>query len=123
MKDIPLAAVLHSPLVSVTSEEMAMIMAQYQSVSELNEQPKFHRAYRYYLENGENEVLKEKLNRLERELARFRFLSVHVSVRELLEKILTETGFDNIAAAMPGGKVRRGNLEQLAKKANQGQTE
>ena len=117
LQDIPLAAVLHSPLVSVTSEEMALIMAQYQAVPELNEQPKFHRAYRYYLENGENEALKEKLNRLERELERYRFLSVHVSVRELLQKILTETGFDNIAAAMPGGKVRRGNLEQLAKKA------
>lgn len=116
-QDIPLAAVLHSPMVGLTSEEMALIMAEYQATPELVEQPKFYRGYRYYLEYGQNVVLKGKLNALEEQLVRFRFLSVHLSVQELLRRILTETGYDKIAAAMPGGKVRRGNLEQLAQKA------
>ncbi len=116
-QDIPLAAVLHSPLVGATSEELALIMAEYQTTPDLTEQPKFHRGYRYYLEHGRNEELRKKLNHLEEQLNRFRFLSVHLSVQELLRKILTETGYERIAAAMPGGKVRRGNLEQLAKKA------
>ncbi len=116
-QDIPLAAVLHSPMVGLTSEEMALIMAEYQAAPELTEQPKFYRGYRFYLEHGQNEVLREKLNGLDRQLTRFRFLSVHLSVQELLRKILTETGYDRMAAAMPGGKVRRGNLEQLAQKA------
>lgn len=141
-QDIPLAAVLHSPMVGVTSEELALIMAEYQANpdrgmtacdgSESSEetengekktmpggtgQTRFHRGYRYYLEYGQDDALRAKLNALEAQLTRFRFLSVHLSVQELLRKILAETGYDRIAAAMPGGKVRRGNLEQLAQKA------
>ncbi|MBQ4563265.1 MAG: helicase-exonuclease AddAB subunit AddA [Lachnospiraceae bacterium] len=116
-QDIPLAAVLHSPMVGLTSEELALIMAEYQTTPELTERPNFHRGYRYYLENGQNEELRGKLIQLEEQLTRFRFLSIHLSVQELLRKILSETGYDRIAAAMPGGKVRRGNLEQLAQKA------
>lgn len=116
-QDIPLAAVLHSAIGGVTSEEMALMMAEYQADPERTEQPKFYKAYRYYLDRGANEGLREKLKAMDGQMSELRFLSVHLSVRDLLRRIMTMTGYDRLAAAMPGGRVRRGNLEQLEQKA------
>jgi len=116
-QDIPLAAVLHSPMVGLSSEEMARMMAEYQADPAMTEQPKFHKAYGYYLEKGRDELLREKLTAIEAQLEKLRFYSRHLSVRALIRKIMTMTGYDRLAAAMPGGRVRRGNLEQLEQKA------
>lgn len=116
-QDIPLAAVLHSAIGGVSSEEMAMMMAEYQADPERTEQPKFYKAYRYYLEKGSHEPLKEKLAAIENQMEELRFYSHHLSVRDLIRRIMTMTGYDRLAAAMPGGRVRRGNLEQLEQKA------
>lgn len=116
-QDIPLAAVLHSVIGSVTSGEMALMMAEYQADPERTEQPKFHKAYRYYLEKGADEELKTKLTAVEKHMEELRFYSHHLSVRDLIRRIMTLTGYDRLAAAMPGGRVRRGNLEQLEQKA------
>ena len=116
-QDIPLAAVLHSPIGGLSSDEMARMMAEYQADPEREEQPKFYKAYRYYLEKGTDETLREKLMAMEGQLRELRFYSHHLSVRALIRKIMTMTDYDRLAAAMPGGRVRRGNLEQLEQKA------
>ena len=116
-QDIPLAAVLHSVIGGVTSEEMALMMAEYQADPERTEQPKFHKAYRYYLEKGADEALKSKLAVIEEQMEELRFYSHHLSVRDLIRRIMNMTGYDRLASAMPGGRVRRGNLEQLEQKA------
>ena len=54
---------------------------------------------------------------MEGQLRELRFYSHHLSVRALIRKIMTMTDYDRLAAAMPGGRVRRGNLEQLEQKA------
>lgn len=116
-QDIPLAAVLHSALGGVTSEEMALMMAEYQADPERLEQPKFHKAYRYYLKKGADEGLRQKLASIEAQMDELRFYSHHLSVRDLIRRIMTMTGYDQLASAMPVGRVRRGNLEQLEQKA------
>jgi len=106
-QDIPLAAVLRSPIVSMSSEEIAMVRA---SVPEGDlytalcgcapECPGYERAQTFL-----------------GMLGRLRRASDYMQIDELISYAFTLTGYYDIASAMPAGTRRKANLDMLAQKA------
>lgn len=120
-QDIPLAAVLKSPMAGVTTEEMAVMMATYRNADfgEMGKpltEAEMYEAFLWYEENGEGE-LKEKLAKFGLLWRRMRERARVLSTYELLCALLTESGYDLFVAAMPGGEARTANLEMLKQKA------
>lgn len=104
-QDIPMTAVLTSPMVGLDEEELAELRLEDEgapfsavafSAMQKAEEGKLFRFYRIY----------EKL-RSQRD----------VPVHELIQKILDETGYGSYAAAMPAGEKRSANLAMLIEKA------
>ena len=61
--------------------------------------------------------LREKITDFLEKLTRYRELSVYLSVHELLQTILRESGYLHYVAACPEGSRRRANVEMLLVKA------
>ncbi|MDI9242800.1 helicase-exonuclease AddAB subunit AddA [Fusibacillus kribbianus] len=119
MQDIPLAAVMRSPIGGFTSEEMAILAAKAgQAVGEEG----FRGLYGALLYcRRETVKLPEKLAvRIEEFLALlsdFRERAVYMRLHQLLRYILEKTGYGCVIAAMPGGAIRKKNMEMLIKRA------
>ncbi len=109
-QDIPLAAVLKSPIYSFTGEMLARIRS-------IRKKGDYYDALRLYAEEGEESALREKCISFLRELAFFREQSRFLQMHELLNLLLEKTSFDKIAAAMPGGSQRLANIRMLYEKA------
>lgn len=101
-QDVPLLAVLRSPLIGWTEEMLARVrMADMQS------------DYYTALCAAELPEAQEFLQRL----ARLRLLAADVSVQRLLWTIVDETNANGIYGAMPGGALRQRNLTALLEAA------
>ena len=110
-QDIPLAAVLASPIGGCSDEELAKIRGACQG------QP-FYEAVESYPSLPEaDEELGGKLRRILEQMDGFREQVPYTPMHELIWKILKETGFGDYMAAMPGGEQRSANLEMLIEKA------
>ncbi|BCZ29679.1 helicase-exonuclease AddAB subunit AddA [[Clostridium] scindens] len=109
-QDIPLAAVLASPIGAMTEEELAIIRSSYK------ERP-FFQAVSDYLAGGEDESIRGKLGRCLGQMEAFRKVVPYTPMHELLHMVLEKTGYGDYACAMPGGEQRKANLEMLAEKA------
>lgn len=138
-QDIPLAAVLRSPIVGLTDEELAYLRVRDR------EQP-FHACVWECCRKladplagsgektagkpeddsaaageealaGVPPTLGAKLSDFYRMYGRLRSLVPDTPIHELLEMILRETGYGNYAAAMPAGKRREANLHMLVERA------
>ncbi|MCI8549296.1 MAG: helicase-exonuclease AddAB subunit AddA [Lachnospiraceae bacterium] len=122
MQDIPLAAVMRSPIGAFTSEEMAVLMAE----SEREMAPGGFRGLYGALmssskwkerESGQEKELSLKAERFLYMLSDFRKKAVYMRLHQLLRYILEETGYGCMLAAMPGGNIRKKNMEMLIKRA------
>ncbi|MDO5539665.1 MAG: helicase-exonuclease AddAB subunit AddA [Eubacteriales bacterium] len=100
LQDIPMAAVLRSPVVGLSGKEMADIRSRHPDRS-------FSMAC----------MEEEKLTDFFEMLREFRVMANDVPIHELLMYILERTGYGNYAAAMPGGSQRKANLDMLVEKA------
>lgn len=110
MQDIPFAAVLTSPFVGLTSEELALIQCG-------SEGKTFYEKVRAY-ETQENCIkLKSKLQKFLTQYDNFRQKVPYMAIHVLLWTIIEETGYGNYVAALPGGEQRAANLEMLIEKA------
>ena len=109
-QDIPLTAVLSSPIVGLSGEELAKIRS-------LDKEISFSRCVKRYMEEGADAVLKVKLQECFRQMAYFREMVPYTAIHELLWRILEETGYRYLAAAMPGGEQRSANIDMLLEKA------
>lgn len=130
MQDIPLAAVLKSPMAGVTDEELAGMTAYYRSCGGKGQDRGLYAAMSRYLADTEgqendgdgenkqpNRKLAEKLLRFWRMLDRFRNESTYLPIHELIYRAYEETGYYHYVAAMPAGNTRRANLDMLVEKA------
>lgn len=99
-QDIPMASVLHSPIVGLSGEELAQIKST-------------HRETTFY----EACMAEESLHGFFEMLEDFREKAVYMPMHELLWEIYERTGYGAYAAAMPGGAQRKANLEMLVEKA------
>lgn len=108
-QDIPLVAVLRSPIYGLQDEELAKIAAE--------------RSGLQYLDNiwaycdRHEDALSEKLSDLLDTLQAYQRKAETVSVYELLREIYEETGYYALMSAMPGGEQRSANLDILLQQA------
>ena len=109
LQDIPMAAVLASPIVGLDDEELAQIKAFYPGES-------FAQAALRAMA-GEADYEDEKLRRFNEIYGKLRAAVADTPIHELLYMILDETGFYSYASAMPAGKKRRQNIDMLIEMA------
>lgn len=110
-QDIAMTAVLTSPIVNLSGEELAVIRAQYR------EEEHFYQAVFSYEADGEDIEVKAKVAHFLERLKRFRSFVKYKPIHQLLYDIMEETGYYSYVYAMPGGAVRQGNLQMLLEKA------
>lgn len=142
-QDIPMAAVLRSPMAGLTDEELAVLRLEDGSVP-------FHEAVLelaegLYEEDGQKEIsdseadseadqkqgrnadgkkeddiettAHRKLLKFYKKYRQLRQLVPDTPIHELIESILRETGYGHYVAAMPAGSRRTANLNMLLEKA------
>ena len=142
-QDIPMAAVLSSPMAGLTDEELAVLRLEDGSVP-------FHEAVLelaegLYEEDGQKEIsdseadseadqkqgrnadgkkeddiettAHRKLLKFYKKYRQLRQLVPDTPIHELIEIILRETGYGHYVAAMPAGSRRTANLNMLLEKA------
>ena len=117
-QDIPMAAVLASPIVGLNGEELAIIRTEFPK-------QKFYEAVmQYRLEEDSQEkktaLSEEKQKRLIKFLElleKYRFKISYTPIHDLLYQVLEETGYMAYVYALPGGEVKKANLEMLIEKA------
>ncbi len=138
-QDIPMAAVLRSPMAGLTDEELAVLRLEDGSVP-------FHEAVLelaegLYEEGGQIEISNSeedqkqgrnadektenhieitahwKLLKFYKKYKQLRQLVPDTPIHELIEIILRETGYGHYVAAMPAGNRRTANLNMLLEKA------
>ena len=120
-QDIPMAAVLRSPLFSFTDEELGQIV--------LAKGCLYEKPYDRSKENAVNlslqaekalpPVLEEKWQNFQNKLERYRRLSRSLRLHSLLTLIYEETDYYNYVRALPLGEKRQANLDQLLEDAKQ----
>jgi ATP-dependent helicase/nuclease subunit A len=106
LQDIPLAAVLRSSFCSFSNEELALLRLA-------GEHDFFYGHIREYADAGEDAPLREKCAAFLEWLSLWRERARHLSVHDLLDELLRESGYLNILRAYPAGEKRLANVEQL----------
>ncbi len=133
-QDIPLAGVLYSPIVGMTSTELALLRA-------LNRNVSLYTALLNFAVSDQNEVeeeaqrssetvedlseerynspilLRKKVRNFLAQLEVFRSMVNHVPIHELLQIVLEQTGYCYYVSALPGGEKRKANLDMLISQA------
>ncbi len=145
IQDIPLAAVLKSPVAGVTDSELAQLMARYRRNAKKRQDRGIYAAVMSFLEEVKeepaeqegpaegkgpagqkepagteehpNQSLGEKLQHFLSLLERFRTESTYLPIHELIYLVYEETGYYHYVSAMPAGETRRANLDMLVEKA------
>ena len=123
IQDIPLAAVMRSPILGMTDQELAWMMALYKRHAKKDQDRGIYGAWQFWLRerpweaNPEFEEIGRKLQKLSGLLAHFRQLSAILPIHQLLEQIYQETGYYAWVSAMPSGETRQANLDLLIEKA------
>lgn len=134
-QDIPMAAALSSPLVGLTGEELAILRVQFPG------EP-FYQAVMHYMPEEKNtegserekdavtekeagnvetielsEKARQKLQKFLCLIGKYRKKTAYTPIHQLLYEVLEETGYRSYVYALPGGEVKRANLEMLVEKA------
>lgn len=138
LQDIPLYGVLHSCLGGFTEEEIALVRAAYPKKKYLYDALVLCAGTEVWshsqdMEMAETEAeedvrpkmppaliedhVRHKIAGFLERLTDYRDLAAYLSVHELLQTILRETGYLNHVAAEPEGTKRRANVEMLLVKA------
>lgn len=110
LQDIPLAATLLSPIFAFTEEELAQIKLRNQCYY-------LYDSIKQYQSNGDNEVITEKIGRFFDVLLAWRKQIPYVSVYDMIDKVLNDTGYGSYLSALPSGDKRIKNIEILKEKA------
>ena len=104
--DIPLLAVLISPIFAFTPDDLSVIKSSFENK---HLYPKIY----FCSENSSNSELKEKCRNFLSFMEYFRKLSVTASVSELAETFFRQTGYLSVIHAMPNGSVRVKNVRKF----------
>ncbi len=111
-QDLPLTAVLRSPVLGLSAEELAEIRKSFG-------QGDMYESCRAYGESGRDEELKSKLKQFLEFLSKIQKMSSYTPIHQLITMILEETGYGNLVRAMPAGDQRSANLMMLVEKAKE----
>lgn len=113
-QDIPLAAVLYSPIGGFSPEQLAKLRLSGEGKN----------LYQLLLSAGSAEVqlspqIKHKTAAFLQRLSQWRRLAQRLGVAELLWHIYQDTGYYDYAGCMPGGLLRQANLRMLITRARE----
>lgn len=108
VQDIPLAAVMLSPLFGFSAGELADIRASAKERLEAGETEPLYRSVAASADEGD-----EKAAAFLKKIESLHRLSLTLSAGELVRRVCEETGFDAIVGAMPDGERRRLNIGLL----------
>lgn len=114
-QDIPLAAVLRSPIVGLNEEDLAVIRIS-------QKRGAFYDALTTFCmqkPTADNEEVHEKTSQFFDRLKSWRTAARQGSVSDLIWQLYRETRFFDFAGGMPGGKQRQANLRALYDRARQ----
>ena len=114
LQDIPLAALLRSPLGGFGETDLAQIRLS-------NKKAMFHDAVFEFAESPESDgqELAERLKPFLAQLQQWRKFVRDVPLAEAIWEIYQQTGYLHHVAGLPGGRARRGNLLKLHERARQ----
>lgn len=112
-QDIPLAAVLRSPIVHLDENEMALIRTS-------DKKGTYYDAVKAFMSvtHSDHPTCK-KLERFFSLLRKWRDFSMNHSVAELIWEVYRDTQYLDYVGGMPGGKQRQANLRALYDRAKQ----
>ena len=108
-QDIALAAVLNSPIVSLSKKQLAVIRGNAKEES-------FYEAVKHFEGNEEIERKRDKFFAL---LDDLKWKASYLPIHELIKEIYKKTGYYEYATLMPQGEIRRMNLDILVERAKQ----
>jgi ATP-dependent helicase/nuclease subunit A len=108
-QDIPFTAILRSPIVGLTNDELARIRIPRRRIL------MYDAAIEYMEENSDE--LSQKLTEFIKKLNHYRDLVHYTPIHELIIKVLEDTGYYDFITAMPSGEKRRANVDMLIKRA------
>lgn len=109
-QDIPLSAVLHSPIGGCNSQELGEIRV-------LDKSQDLYGSVLKYAEEGTNPHLCHKVRTFLDCYERLRSQVPYTPIHQLILEIAEATGYELYASAMPGGEQREANLRMLVEKA------
>lgn len=109
-QDLPLTAVLTSPIGGCSAKELALIR------SSCPEEP-FYETVRRYRAEGTEEELRDKLENCLSVMEKIREIVPYTPMHELLQRVLDDTGYAMYMSAMPGGIQRKANIDMLMERA------
>ena len=109
-QDLPLTAVLTSPIGGCSAKELALIR------SSCPEEP-FYETVRRYRAEGTEEELRNKLENCLSVMEKIREIVPYTPMHELLQRVLDDTGYAMYMSAMPGGIQRKANIDMLMERA------
>ena len=114
-QDIPMAAVLRSPIGGFTGEDLALIRSLV--VADRRQQDSLYDEMIFYLEHGEKAKLKEKIQHILELLDLFREEKTRLSLPELIWFVVEKTDYYHLVGSMPNGEQRMANIRMLLEKA------
>ncbi len=114
-QDIPLLAVMHSPLFAFTDEELASLRIAIDGNKDLESADYFYDAIKADLDIKEDLSLKVKS--FVAMIEEYRVKATYTPVHELLQDIIDRTGYEVLVSAQPYGIQRRANVELLISNA------
>lgn len=114
-QDIPMVAILYSPIVNLTSTDLAILRTEYGKEKNQKKCSIYDAARECSLQMNEN--LSDKLNVFFSLYDDLKKKSKYLSIHELIQEIYLKTGYDLFAYAMPAGQQRKNNLTMLIQHA------
>lgn len=116
-QEIPLAAVLRSPLAGFCGEELALIRTAAPREAYYNALKAFCQSFE--TEDPKVASLVERVRRFLNRLKEWQRLSREGALAELIWQIYGETGYYDLVGGMPAGRQRQANLRALYDRARQ----
>ena len=114
-QDIPMAAVLRSPVGGFCAEDLAEIRSLV--TANRRREDSYYDEMVFYLEKGKNEVLKEKITAILQLLKELREEKTRLSLPELIWSLIEKTDYYHLVGSMPNGEQRMANIRVFMEKA------
>lgn len=117
-QDIPLAAVLRSPLMGEPLTDTQLV--EIRTCEKIGNGPRpFHEAVRNYADRGPDVALREQLKTTLHQIDAWRSIASRRPIADVLWQIYEDTGYLGYVSALSRGAQRRANLVQLHEYARQ----
>lgn len=118
-QDIPLAAVLRSPMVQMDENQMAFLRINHKTGNYFQSVLEFKNKFDQQANTEFGEIVLQKVKVFLNQLNDFKDYAIKHSLAELIWYIYDQTGFLDYVGGMPAGKKRQANLHALYQRAEE----